>query len=91
LQIIFIFKIWMCQSAQTGQRLLVFAGTDQNSQLGQDASRRYARRSDGPDRDANYVLPSTQTDQDEPFTTPVYVDPAGDALTHRVEWLVSSW
>jgi hypothetical protein len=34
-----------------------------------------ARRSGGPDHDAKCVLPSTQTDQDEPFASVECVGP----------------
>jgi hypothetical protein len=37
--------------------------------VGHDASRHCARRPGGPDRDANSVLASTQTDQDGPFVS----------------------
>jgi hypothetical protein len=56
-----------------------FAETDQNSQRGhdasQDASGRWARRPGAPDRDANCVLPSTQTDQDGLFASTGCVGP----------------
>jgi hypothetical protein len=42
---------------------------------GQDASRRCVRRPGGPDRDANCVLPSTQTDQNGLFASAGCVDP----------------
>jgi hypothetical protein len=75
----FYFRVLGCANlfklASTSQ----FAETDQNNQREQDASRdalrRWARRPGGLDRDANCVLPSTQTDKDGPFTSAGCVGP----------------
>jgi hypothetical protein len=49
---------------------------------GHDASHCCARRPSGPHRDANYVLPWTQTDQDVPFVSTGCVGPLEMPLDH---------
>jgi hypothetical protein len=49
---------------------------------GQDALHRWARRPGWLDRDANYILPSMQTDQNRRFTSPVCVGPLKMPLEH---------
>jgi hypothetical protein len=64
-----------------------FAETDQKSQHEQDASRDasrcWARRPGRPNRDANYILSSMQTDQDRSFASTGCVGPLEMPLTTR--------